>query len=502
MTTKTRLTHGTLFPFMLLLLLPLLLAACGNWTIEIAASSPPRPTSSSSPASNTPRPTVTPLGMQSTSATGPSQTPVDVAAIKTQTTQDVIAQLTASVPTATSLTREPLIAPTSTRLVDTSIPPTAIPRPTNTLIPPTSTLVPPSKLSVNVTPGTALQFPRTRHTATRLLNGKILIVGGSRASDDHLAEVELFDPLTGLSTLVAPLHTPRHQHTATLLPDGRVLIVGGYSLPQQWLSDAEVYDPIADAWTVVPPQHSHGVEHTANLMKDGRVLVVGGCIGSGVCTDRVDIFDYQANVWSEALPLPSDRASHTAQLLNDGRVLVAGGGRSIDNVPLGSDALLYDPQMNSWAAAAPMVTMRLQAQAVRLPDGRVLVTGGLDTENPSNPVLTASTEVYDPISNTWTSAGNLSQARYQHNLVLLADGQVLAVGGVRDEESHWTESSFIREIERYDPATGRWSIIGNLSLPRVYATATLVSDGRVWVTGGRYMETYWSDTWLIGMPTP
>ena len=103
--------------------------------------------------------------------------------------------------------------------------------------------------TITVTPGGALLFPRTRHTATRLLNGKILIVGGSRASDDHLAEAELFDPATGQFSQVAALHTPRHHHTATLLPDGRVLIVGGYSLPQQWLSDAEVYDPVADTWT-------------------------------------------------------------------------------------------------------------------------------------------------------------------------------------------------------------------------------------------------------------
>jgi N-acetylneuraminic acid mutarotase len=355
---------------------------------------------------------------------------------------------------------------------------------------------------VTVIPGNALQFPRTRHTATRLLDGKILIVGGSRASNDHLAEVELFDPATGVSSQVAALHTPRHQHTATLLPNGRVLIVGGYSLPQQWLSDAEVYDPAANTWTIVSPPHKHGVEHTATVLKDGRVLVVGGCIGSSLCTDRVDIFNPQTNAWTEALSLPSDRASHTAQLLNDGRVLIAGGGRGIDNVPLGGDALLYDPQMNTWAPTGSMVTMRLAAQAVQLADGRVLVTGGLDTENPSNPLLSASTEIYDPASNTWTSTAHLSQIRVQHNLVRLEDGKVLAIGGVRDPEGAWTANSFVREIESYDPLTNWWSISSDLLEPRANATATLLPDGRVWVTGGRYLGTYWSSTWLIDASTP
>ena len=282
-----------------------------------------------------------------------------------------------------------------------------------------------------------------------------------------------------------------------------MLIVGGYSLPQQWLSDAEVYDPVADTWMVVSPPHKHGVEHTATVMNDGRVLVVGGCIGDSLNTDRVDIFNPQTNAWTEALPLPSDRCSHTARQLNDGRVLVAGGSGSVDNDLLGGDALLYNPQTNTWTATGPMVTMRRAAQAVRLSDGRVLVTGGLDTENPSAPAFSQrSTEVYDPISNTWTSTADLSQARQLHSLVLLGDGRVLAVGGMRESETTWNANSYVSEIEIYDPLTDYWRIVGNLPEPRVNATATLLSDGRVWVAGGRYLETYWSDTWLIGAQTP
>ena len=76
----------------------------------------------------------------------------------------------------------------------------------------------PSEPPVDVTPGVALRFPRMSHTATRLSDGRILVVGGSWASDQFLAEVEIFDPATGQTSLVAPLHTARHDHTATLLP--------------------------------------------------------------------------------------------------------------------------------------------------------------------------------------------------------------------------------------------------------------------------------------------
>jgi hypothetical protein len=196
---------------------------------------------------------------------------------------------------------------------------------------------------IYVSPGTALQIPHARHTATRLSDDRNLLVGGQQGLDESLAEVERFDPATGVMTPVAPLHTPRHDHSATLLPDGRVLVVGGYTLPQQWLGDAEVYDPAADTWTVVPPLYAHGTAHTATLLQDGRVLVVGGCIGSGVCTDRVEIFNPHTNAWTEGMPLESDRATHTAVLLDDGRVLVGSVKPARVGECAGASAVLWPP---------------------------------------------------------------------------------------------------------------------------------------------------------------
>lgn len=363
--------------------------------------------------------------------------------------------------------------------------------------------VAPPQSGLTIIAGPALQIPRMQHTATRLPDGRVLIVGGSQDPNSFLAEVKLFDPVTNLSRRVASLHTARHGHTATLLPNGRVLIIGGYTLPQQWLDDAEVYDPVVDSWTVVPPLSSHGVEHTANLMKDGRVLVVGGCIGSGVCTGRVEIFNPSTNTWTEAAPLQSNRASHTAHLLNDGRVLVVGGGSGVgDNIPAGGDALLYNPSTNSWSATNPMVKMRSQARAARLSDGRVLVAGGITLEDQSRLIMSASAEVYDPASNGWTSVASLTQARYQFALVVLPDSRVLAIGGARDYNNRYTENSFIHEIELYEPTANAWRSIGKLPQSRSDVSATLLQDGRIWVTGGRDFSAYRSDTWLIAVSTP
>jgi hypothetical protein len=60
---------------------------------------------------------------------------------------------------------------------------------------------------------------RTGHTATLLLNGKVLITGGSREGP---ASAELFDPVTNTFTRTGDMTTVRFGNSATLLPDGTV----------------------------------------------------------------------------------------------------------------------------------------------------------------------------------------------------------------------------------------------------------------------------------------
>ena len=353
--------------------------------------------------------------------------------------------------------------------------------------------------SSTIAPGITLPVPRARHTATRLLNGRILLVGGFSSENVSLTDVDLFNPMDGSITAVASLHTPRHDHTATLLRDGRVLVVGGYNPQRQWLTDAEVYDPFNDTWTMVPPLYSHGVAHTATLLKDGRVLVVGGGIGGGVCTERVELFDPQTNSWTEAPSLPTQRYGHTADLLNDGRVLVAGGVNAI-GLTIGGDAFLYDPRANNWTVTAPMVTQRAFASSVQLKNGRILIAGGVAADGAPVWHVIANAEIYDPASNTWGATNSLSEARYAYVLSLLPNGKVLAVGGTRDHDSNWSESSFVREIEVYDPHTNGWKIVGEIPQPGAFAAGVLFHDGRFWATGGYAGQggvSIMQATWII-----
>ncbi len=362
-------------------------------------------------------------------------------------------------------------------------------------------VLPPTPLPlpvVGVSQWSYLPRPLAHHTATRLSNGKILLVGGSQSPDEQLADVQLFDPATGAVVQAAPLWIARHDHSATLLADGRVMVMGGYSAANGWIREAEIYDPLTNAWTIMTPLFPHGVGHTATLLKDGQVLVVGGCIGSGICTDRVEIFEPQFNGWAEAAPLPSDRASHTAHLLNDGRVLIAGGG-SAAGVPAGGDALLFNPRANSWSSTGNMVTPRLFALSARLPDGRIMVAGGTELSNaPLN--ATASVEIYDPVSNTWAATGALSQPRYAFFMAALPDGHIEVIGGARQYGDYWTENSMVPDIEIYDPQSELWYTAGQLPRPVAFLAGAPLPDSRVWVSGGQdgnNADQFRLDSWLI-----
>ncbi|TMK87195.1 MAG: hypothetical protein E6G44_00615 [Actinobacteria bacterium] len=115
--------------------------------------------------------------------------------------------------------------------------------------------------------------------------------------------------------------------------------------------------------------------------------------------------------------------------MNDGRVLVAAGYNRSFSTPI-NDAELYAPATDSWSTAASLQTARFGHRAVILPDGRVLVVGGVEYTF----VSLWSAEVYDPVADTWAFSDSLQTARSDHTATDLADGRVLVVGGSNHDD--------------------------------------------------------------------
>lgn len=322
---------------------------------------------------------------------------------------------------------------------------------------------------------------RFNHTATRLLDGRVLAAGGSSGP---VPSAELYDPDSGRWTATGSMAELHFNHSATLLPDGTVLTLGGYY--NEPLAMAEVYDARSGAWTAIASMTTPRIGHTATLLPAGRVLVVAGggevTLAEGPAYGATaEIYDPGTGRWTATASMGKARAGHTATLLPDGRVLVVGG--SIGDDATGRSAELYDPSTASWTASGGMAEARSGHSATLLADGRVLVVGGVGLGSTPDPLVTA--ELYDPSTGRWTATGSMAEARpNRHTATLLPDGMILVTGA-------WNEGGVAndpvgRSAELYDPITGQWTATANMLVARVGPTATLLSDGTVLVAGGDF----------------
>ena len=187
-----------------------------------------------------------------------------------------------------------------------------------------------------------------------------------------------------------------------------------------------------------------------------------------------------AGSFTNAKPMLAPRVLHTATLLQDGQVLVAGGMTTNRTLQPTAAAELYDPLSDNWTTTAPMASVRRAHTATLLPNAKVLVIGG----NTGSAAL-SSAELYDPASGTWTNIAAMKIDRAFHAAILLRDGRVLVTGGRSGGNQGMTTPE--RTAELYDPTLETWTPTGSMKQPRMGHTATLLPDGRVIVTGDSSM---------------
>jgi M6 family metalloprotease-like protein/uncharacterized repeat protein (TIGR02543 family) len=329
-------------------------------------------------------------------------------------------------------------------------------------------------------------------TTTGVLSGTPTVAGtysnlvisaiNSEGSTAFPAFTLKISPRIDAFTATYSMTTARQYHTATTLPNGKVLVTGGIDVNlYTTLASAELYDPATDSWSFAGSMTDARANHTATLLKNGRVLVAGGYgIGLLNSAEMYDPSDTTGHPWTTVSPMIFGHSSHTATLLTnpDGSVLVMGG---FNPDPDNSGGIimveLYNPSTDSWAAASQMTEWRTGFTATLLPGGKVLVAGGGNTN---------SAELYDPQNDTWsTTAHPMIANRNSHTATPLANGKVLISGGINNITGNEYSSA-----ELYDPGSGTWSATGALSTVRQSHAATLLADGCVLVTGGFWRNSF------------
>jgi hypothetical protein len=196
----------------------------------------------------------------------------------------------------------------------------------------------------------------------------------------------MYDPASGTWTATGSLNTARSRHNATLLANGKVLVASDGQT-----ATAEVLDPADGSWAGTGSLANAHYNHSATLLPNGKVLVAGGY--NGIALTRAELYDPASGTWATTGSLATERHWDTATFLPRGKVLVAGGSDSgfFSATPI---AELYDPATGTWTVTGSLAVGRLLHTATLLANGMVLITGGLDR----NIHKLASCELYDPAS--------------------------------------------------------------------------------------------------------
>jgi hypothetical protein len=266
--------------------------------------------------------------------------------------------------------------------------------------------------------------------------GRVLVVGGHDGVD-ALATTEIYDAATGTWAVTDDLPEPRFDAAATWIATSqRVLLAGGCSgklgacVPS---SSAWRFDPNGGTWAALPSLLTPRTNAVALVRSDGSVMIIGGRSGPELgdqVTASTEVLAPNAGAWGLGPPLATPRELFGATVLLNDRALVVGGIRGVSGAPIElADAEIYAPASDAWTTlAAPYA--RRSPSVTALPDGRALVIGGRALET----ALTTS-EILDPTAGTWTPTAATTTPRADHAAILLANGWVLAAGGVGAESS-------------------------------------------------------------------
>jgi hypothetical protein len=286
----------------------------------------------------------------------------------------------------------------------------------------------------------------------QLRDGRPLIVGGSSDysfKGDKRASV--FDPLTQTWMQSQSMADGRWYGTATALGDGRIMAFSGTGSSGGINNTVQIYD-LANAgagWgTAIAQPFSPPLFPRTFLLPSGKVFFTAQ--GAGSAASNAWIFDPVAKTWTSSVAKTVDRTYGSAVLLPllppsyVPKVMNLGGGSPGRNTTEIIDLSASSP---SWSAGPNMSASRIQMNAVLLPTGEVLATGGsANDEGPDSPGKSA--DLFSPAGTTVRAAGVSSFSRLYHSTsLLLPDATVVSMGG-----NPGSRGSYLGGIEIYTPA--------------------------------------------------
>ncbi len=335
-------------------------------------------------------------------------------------------------------------------------------------------------------------WPSATHTHL-LPTGVVMFFGEFQSGDDSNLWDPTNDTLTPLPKAGYNIFCAGH----TLLADGKLLVAGGHADLHVGLPQASLFDPFAGTWTRLLDMNDKRWYPSTTTLPSGDALVVSGETDQmGVTDDLPQIYQAATGTWRDLTTAVRSFPFYPREFVApNGKVFVAG------------------PQLISWyldtagtgrwtrVADRAFVALRDYGPAVLYGPGKILFMGGHDP--PSDTVEAIDLNAPSP---AWRFVSPMSVPRRQHNATLLPDGRVLVTGGSSGPGFNNRDVPVLAS-EVWDPVTESWTTWASLSAFRGYhSTALLLPDGRVLSAGGNgaidYTMEVFSPPYLFRGPRP
>jgi hypothetical protein len=265
------------------------------------------------------------------------------------------------------------------------------------------------------------------------------------------------------------------------LADGRVLVAGGHVPgPDAGMAETNLFNPTTGTWARGADMHAARWYPSVTELADGRVLALSGEVTIGTYSDTPEIYDPGRNTWTQLSSISTSQVHEPEYPLTN----LLPSGKVFTLAPSTGQSFLLDPAATSWTQVGSTSSVR-NGSAVMYRPGKVLYAGGGNIASTTNPASTAA-QTIDLTAPTpvWAPTVPMSSGRYEHTLVMLPDGNVLAVGGASVTSQDPSVAGAL-PVEQWSPATGTWTTLASMAVERGYhSTAILMPDGRVLVGGG------------------
>ncbi|MCD6048763.1 MAG: hypothetical protein K0Q55_166 [Verrucomicrobia bacterium] len=320
--------------------------------------------------------------------------------------------------------------------------------------------------------------PRSRPHIFSLPDGRILTQAGTGDPSAQFRSVSVFNPKTETSYLAGGINDVRTGHTGNLLPDGRILFSGGSVRLTSGVTvitnSTEIYNVGISNSVPGPAMVRARTDGFSATLADGRVLVMGGRDTTTNFIAQSEIYEPSSNSFRLSGVMTNRIIFPSVTRLQDGRVLILGS--STNGTPV---VYLFDPGTETFRSVGGASIGRFAHQATLLSDGKVLISGG--RVGGSVTTVLSTTEIFDPVTETFTAGPNMLTGRLSFTATVLQDGTVLMAGGQTNVSSAFPGTV---QAEIYHPSTGSFSPAGVMVTNQFLHAAALLNNGAVILIGG------------------